>query len=708
VSIFTSGKVEIEWTPGTWTDVTAYYTTDYNPVVVKGGRANEYTLVTPGSIVVDLINIDGRFTPDNASGAYYPNVVEGIRLRFSVTKAGISYVVGTYYISSWEISFGTNGTEINDAIATVTALDSLGQLALIPAGSAYQAMALANATANGTWCDYFPCESVAVSSMTVNTNSPSASQSTGSFEPSWANPGGTLNGLGPLVESNDAVLSTGGVISTQQVMFPPTQTNTSGACIYIYPRTGLQAIELFLKFNLLVNGVTTPFYFMRGSTMQLKQYGLTTSQFDFYNQGTGTSWGTQDQLWHKWSLVVNSGTPTTTDIYLDDILQVSGQAFDLRTFTLLVLSADNGHISATVPAGGAAASWAGITVTGAKIRTTTSWGLAAGTGWTVATRLAAAESAIPFAPGFTAVGVDSTRACVTGQTNTMNALQALQAIQAGNGGIVWARTDGTVLLMHPDALYPLSPLCTVDSEGDAGSSIGAAAATAAITTKRSGDTRPTRITITSPATSVTAIDTVAEATGLSRSMSVTTMNATPADALSVGWSYMACSNANRLTQLSIDLVSASTDWTSTLLSTSGTTGNLWPTQRLRVKVPSAVFGVSTKDVFVQGWTLTMDAETATLAIDCSAATSATVTGGTCVGNTSTGTVIITSDRTWTTVAQAYPMDLDWSGERITVSAPGGSSSPQTFTVTARGVTGGTAATSHSSGTSIDVWHASGA
>ena len=87
-----------------------------------------------------------------------------------------------------------------------------------------------------------------------------------------------------------------------------------------------------------------------------------------------------------------------------------------------------------------------------------------------------------------------------------------------------------------------------------------------------------------------------------------------------------------------------------------------------------------------------------------AAGAMTVTGGTCVGSTGTGTIVVTtaSGPTFTTVAAAYPMDVAWNGEDVTVSAaPASAVSPQTLTVTARGAAG-TVARVHVAGEPVNV------
>lgn len=85
----------------------------------------------------------------------------------------------------------------------------------------------------------------------------------------------------------------------------------------------------------------------------------------------------------------------------------------------------------------------------------------------------------------------------------------------------------------------------------------------------------------------------------------------------------------------------------------------------------------------------------------------TVTGGTAVGTTATGTMTLTwtGSSTLSTSAGDYPMDFDWNGERVTVTTPaGGSTSPRTLTISARGV-GNTTARVHSTGERIDLWAA---
>ena len=56
---------------------------------------------------------------------------------------------------------------------------------------------------------------------------------------------------------------------------------------------------------------------------------------------------------------------------------------------------------------------------------------------------------------------------------------------------------------------------------------------------------------------------------------------------------------------------------------------------------------------------------------------------------------------WTTDPTQFPMDINIGGERITLSAISGITSPQTFTASARSVNGVVKA--HTAGEIVEVW-----
>ncbi len=71
---------------GTWTDISQYvYQRD--GVHVTGGAVNWGDTPTPATMTFTVNNRDGRFTPNNLSGAYYPYLVRNVRRR---RRAGTS------------------------------------------------------------------------------------------------------------------------------------------------------------------------------------------------------------------------------------------------------------------------------------------------------------------------------------------------------------------------------------------------------------------------------------------------------------------------------------------------------------------------------------------------------------------------------------------------------------------------------------------
>lgn len=69
--------VEVKFDGSTWTDITEYV----EGIEVFRGRANDLEQMQAGTARLILDNDDGRFTPENGSGAYDPNVEPGVAVR---------------------------------------------------------------------------------------------------------------------------------------------------------------------------------------------------------------------------------------------------------------------------------------------------------------------------------------------------------------------------------------------------------------------------------------------------------------------------------------------------------------------------------------------------------------------------------------------------------------------------------------------------
>ncbi|MFI1287462.1 LamG-like jellyroll fold domain-containing protein [Streptomyces sp. NPDC020792] len=74
-------------TGGTWTCITQYTDIIKNGISITRGAADELSDIQAGSCTLVLDNTDGRFTPENSTSPYYPNVTDGVPIRVSVSTA---------------------------------------------------------------------------------------------------------------------------------------------------------------------------------------------------------------------------------------------------------------------------------------------------------------------------------------------------------------------------------------------------------------------------------------------------------------------------------------------------------------------------------------------------------------------------------------------------------------------------------------------
>lgn len=120
-------RIEVELTPGDWTDITLYVRTvaRAQPMIASQGRQTELSGAEPGKMTFTLDDTDGRFTPGNVDGAYYPQWTQGIRVRVIEAVGPHSYPIFTGYLEMPEVS--KNAVAV-DNLVTVSAIDLLGLL----------------------------------------------------------------------------------------------------------------------------------------------------------------------------------------------------------------------------------------------------------------------------------------------------------------------------------------------------------------------------------------------------------------------------------------------------------------------------------------------------------------------------------------------------------------------------------------------------
>jgi hypothetical protein len=146
---------------GTWTDISTYvYNRD--PQVIFYGRNDENSEITAASMKLTLNNRDGRFSPGNTTGAYYPYLGRNTQIRASVndTAVGGSSFSGFLFwgeVSAWPPGWDTSGNDVYVQIDAGGVLQRYQQSGLI--GSVmrrYYLKTLANTTKSPI--AYWPCE----------------------------------------------------------------------------------------------------------------------------------------------------------------------------------------------------------------------------------------------------------------------------------------------------------------------------------------------------------------------------------------------------------------------------------------------------------------------------------------------------------------------------------------------------------------------
>lgn len=97
--------VEIEFTAGTWTDVT----TRVWDIDAMRGKQYELGQLSSGTLKLMMDNRDGALDPQNASSTYYPNVVLNKRIRVRATWSATTKTLFTGFIERWPSTWQENG-----------------------------------------------------------------------------------------------------------------------------------------------------------------------------------------------------------------------------------------------------------------------------------------------------------------------------------------------------------------------------------------------------------------------------------------------------------------------------------------------------------------------------------------------------------------------------------------------------------------------
>ena len=698
--------VEVELTAGVWTDITTSVVGDSIEITV--GKDSPAGDIQPGTLDLILDNFDGTWTPDNPLSTYYPNVVEGKRIRVVVNKGtpgGYStgaYGTGPYSgtlassarfvgrVTTWEPDFPDVPNQSKTRVQAVDALGDLARHVMAPTllGSQRALYELSGETPPTQSFWYWPLSGgYRLLDLVTGVESLSYYQPTTGGEVAW--------------ESDSS--------------FP----YSSDACLALTNGVGLQ-VNLRKHVSGLLNAHRIGGVFRLGlgtsgvliGATDVKPTAATVSGAVVWWDGVGTlsvrqyTSGSSSTIasvpvsigWHTVSLFFGSGSE---DITVDGVTTAATGLAALPTMVSVGGTLDIAVRDLYINSGTLFDAY--LTSTGQSLATVTQNvskqsgidGLDASLGWS-----SSVSSVIAVPPA-------------TDGRSALDVVADLANSQAGIAYVAYSQSDPqpVILVANADSRDTTVDL-TLDAEDDL---VGGPTLDRNVYDKVSSATAKTSldaVTVTDSTLTGTYGASTAERQSV---LSDANMLAASASDLIA----QTKSSKLRLSKVTFDLVTASNDLYSNWFG-------LALGERVRVSnLPSTYFGVTQMDGYVLGWTerptvygyeVTLNLQPADAPAEAKyddatygrygwADGAATGTGGTAMGTTSTGTLIITtaSGPTLTTSAGMYPMQLDWNGECVTVSAPGGAGSPQTVTITARGVNG-TVARVHASGERVDVWN----
>ena len=709
-------KVQIEF--GTlysnvWTDVTADVDAS-TQVSMKFGRTDAQGAPTAATLSIRLENNLGAYTPLRqvlsdgvTANANYPNVVPDKRIKVSWTISATEYDRFVGFIDSWVPGLENGVRPYVDIVAT----DVTGRLASVVLQSPLMQEVLADDPGL-----FWPLTDSAGSAYAVQLGSFSSpttalyevppgayplvatAAGTGGSSAFGGNGVGSGNGTGVALAPVDA--------NNGSYLFAPLQT-TIGTF-------GMFGGEIFVQIP-TVPASTATVLLVNTTLVSLEIQVDTSGHVVMLQNGNtvATSGSIADGNWHAlaFTVVTLTGPPRTQlTLWVDAVSIGSANVSGTSTGATGIyvgkpgglFTGNVGYLSLypTAPSGtrlaahyAAAFGYTGDTV-GARIARILTWAGLSSSQWNLD-------------PGVAIVG--------TYPQNNKNALQYCQdmAVTEGGGAVVYATPDG--LVRFADRNFRTSPTVavTVDAQKDLTSSSYLPSFDKSKLQNQAVVTRATADTTASVQT-VTVTNTYPTNSG-----SLTSYATTDLDALANAQEIVA-RNANpgfRFPQVGIALL---TSVNSLYVAVAGVQIG----SRLRLSnIPVGKAPATQVDVLVEGWTETFTNSSYNWVADTSPAdipvrgiyddtsrgrygpgTSMTLTGTYAAGTTTIQVTTTAGYPTFTTVSARYPLSIKVNEEEIVLnSAPGGSSSPQTFTGVTRGANG-TPAASQAAGSQVHLAH----
>lgn len=680
----TSLKVELEVTSSSgasWVDVSAYLDT-MNGFQVQFGRPTEFDDLSTGTLSLSFLNDTGYFTPDNPTSILYPAIVEGTRIRVTVTRGATTSVRFLGRVASWEPRFEDG--EPNNAVVDVTAVDYYAQLARRTFACDFVERWLT--TDRTGRVDLWPLDDG--SEVPASFRSATGGQS-GYILAARGNVGSAT------MQAPEGVVLDGSLALTASFgtgpvgVFPVTQIPSGSIQDMVIPfRTSAvySGVQLWLAHGVTAAGAVT-------WSVRLVDGGSGATDLAYYGSDGGFAWNLYtdfstavsipgDDQWFALRFYLSGGSVFTQLVRCADQASLINVGSGASTVTdalktqYVVVGGQNPQLRAGKQANCLTAEFGAVAVSDT---------LAGHYGYLQPNAVEPGQTR--FADLCSYAGTVATATSGTLNRNvTLKAISGRQADECLNelartmGGVIFPDysvgvTEKALKLKDADVMRLSTAALTVDIEADVDAGNG-------IPLRRATESKPTRVTATWPGGTVT----VTGDESLQRlDESVDTCAADEAGARSVASSRLNRSVATRISELSVDLVTAQNDLYAAVVAL--TLGD-----RIRVtNLPATQLGVTQADYYVQAWTEKWTADEVTFTFDPSLADSPVegvfddaeygrfaadgtlslaypvTSGGTTltVAPSSATVAVLTTD------GSMYPFDLDVTGERCTAAgAPG--------------------------------------
>src|SRR6266702_2161213 len=681
-------KWEMEFVTGTWTDVTADVEFSFaSPPQTHYGRTSQFSQPGPGSETLALRNPLGRYTPQRqvltdgvTPHPFWPNVTARKRLRRSYTVGGVTYYRFFGYIKGFPPSLYSGVLPV----VPITATDRLDQLSRVKLRSPI-AQEISQDSPLAVWPLTDDAGSVSAASQ------PSAAYPM--LKAPTASGVGTFGDVGPGFGDG-----TGLTVTTGQALQATLPASLGTFTLEIY-----------------VNVVALP-----TGTVTLIGSGAFGNNIFLDSTGSVNGWSSPLSLnnWHHVALATSSGA-ASGDLYVDGVNvhhYITGAPSNVDNRVMIgdwgntALSALNMHIgyaavqqtqlSAARIAGHAQAvnGYSGDT-TDARIAR-----------WLGRAGVATADQVLD--AGQTTVG--------TYPQAGKDVPSACQDMATTEGGVFWIRWDGQARFASRRFRDSATPVLILDASVPAlldpdvwDPAFDETTLVNSSTANRSAES--------GTLSTQTYTDTVSLAAyGEADAPDITTYTLSDQDALNLAQAQVAGNAypAFRLNQLAVNFHAATTSLYAAL-------GAVEIGSRIRiVNVPAAAAPLGTLDLFVEGWTETPTPTTYRVVFDTSPVVAERIklsdatygrlgcdgqTLNTALTNSATTVIIDTAagKPTFTTTGGQYPSKIKVGEEVITLTAaPGGATSPQTFTGCLRGQQG-TFPAAQAAGSVVTLWPRTG-